>query len=57
MLKPAKAQGKKPFPPDKFAAEIKRFCNEAHVKIQAEEDGVYLLNVRLKALEKQELEG
>jgi hypothetical protein len=51
-----KEQGKKPFPPDKFAAEIKRFCKEARVKIHAEEHGVYLLNVRLKASEKQELE-
>ena len=51
-----KEQGKKPFPPDKFAAEIKRFCKEARVKIHAEEHGVYLLNVRLKTSEKQELE-
>jgi hypothetical protein len=28
------------FPPDKFAAEIKRFCKEARIKIHAEEDGV-----------------
>ena len=52
-----KEQGKKPFPPDKFAAEIKRFCKEARVKIHAEEHGVYLLNVRLKASEERELEG
>ena len=51
-----KEQGKKPFPPDKFATEIKRFCEEARVKIHAEEHGVYLLNVRLKTSEKQELE-
>ena len=51
-----KEQGKKPFPPDKFAAEIKRFCKEARVKIHAEEHGVYLLNVRLKTSNKQELE-
>ena len=51
-----KEQGKKPFPPDKFAAEIKRFCKEAHVKIHAEEHGIYLLNVRLKQSDKQELE-
>jgi hypothetical protein len=52
-----KEQGKKPFPPDKFATEIKRFCKEARVKIHAEEHGVYLLNVRLKALKERELEG
>src|SRR5208337_5013010 len=51
-----KEQGKKPFPPDKFAAEIKRFCKEARVKIHAEEHGVYLLNVRLKTSKKQALE-
>jgi hypothetical protein len=51
-----KEQGEKPFPPDKFAAEIKRFCKEARIKIHAEEHGVYLLNVRLKASEKLELE-
>jgi hypothetical protein len=52
-----KAQGKKPFPPDKFATEIKRFCKEARVRIHAEEHGVYLLDVRLKALDERELEG
>ena len=52
-----KGQGKEPFPPDKFATEIKRFCKEARVKIHAEEHGVYLLNVRLKASEERELEG
>ena len=51
-----KEQGKKPFPPDKFATEIKRFCKEARVTIHAEEHGVYLLNVRLKASEERELE-
>jgi hypothetical protein len=51
-----KEQGKKPFPPAKFASEIKRFCEEARITIHAEEHGVYLLNVRLKASEKQELE-
>jgi hypothetical protein len=51
-----KEQGKKPFPPAKFASEIKRFCEEARIKIHAEEDGVYLLNVRLKQSDKQELE-
>jgi hypothetical protein len=51
-----KEQGKKPFPPAKFASEIKRFCEEARIKIHAEEHGVYLLNVRLKQTEKRELE-
>ena len=50
-----KEQGKRPFPPDKFAAEIKRFCKEARVKIHAEEHGVYLLNVRLKTSESRNL--
>jgi len=52
-----KEQGKKPFPPAKFAAELKRFCEEAGIKIHAEEHGVYLLNVRLKASDERELEG
>jgi hypothetical protein len=52
-----KEQGKKPFPPAKFASEIKRFCEEARIKIHAEEHGVYLLNVRLKASDERELEG
>jgi hypothetical protein len=50
------AKGREPIPTNEFSSAIAALCKRLGIQIEDDGTGIHLLNVRLKASEKQELE-